>query len=79
MAESGDVVAGRSLVIGMSDITATKYLLDPEVTDTDGEWQLVQHHHEEEATCPSFLVWLEESVVEYRALATGEDGEADES
>lgn len=76
----GEDVAARSLVIGISDITPTKYLLDPEVINEDGEWRLVQHHKIEEAEFPTFLEWLEESVDEYRKLARMErNGAADEN
>lgn len=69
MLAAGDDVAARSLVIGVSDIAPTKYLLDPAVVTDDGEWRLVQHHKVEEDEFPSFLEWLEESVDEYRELA----------
>ena len=79
MKVTGEDVAARSLVIGISGITPTKYLLDPEVVDEDGEWRLVQHHKIEEAEFPTFLVWLEESVDEYRKLARmTRDGTIDE-
>lgn len=74
----GDEVAARSLVIGASGVTATKYLLDPEQVDEDGEWALVQHHHEVEAVVPSFLKWLEESVDEYQELARAAHEDSDE-
>lgn len=67
--DDNDEVAARSLVIGASAITATKYLLDPGVIDTQGEWRLLQYHHEMEAELPSFIQWLEESVDEYLELA----------
>ena len=69
MLSEGDEVAARSLVIGVSSITPTKYLLDPTSIDEAGEWQLIQHHHGEEAVVPSFFIWLEESVNEYLELA----------
>ena len=82
MWKAGDTVAARSLVIGVSHITPTRYLLDPETSDDGGEWQLVQHHKIVEAEVPSFLQWLEESVDEYRQLARmqgdDEDGGDDE-
>ncbi len=70
MESYGDDVAERSLVVGMSYITATKYLLDPEVVNSNGEWRFVQHHNGEEAEVSSFLEWLEESVNEYGELAS---------
>ena len=73
--ESGDIVAFRSLVIGLSEITPTKLLLDPEVVDEDGEWRIVQHHKDEECEYPSFLIWLEESVHEFRELQRLENEE----
>lgn len=70
--ESGDPVAGNALVIGDSLVTPTKLLLDPEVIDEWGEWGVVQHHKEEEIAYPSFLVWLEESVDEFREILQDE-------
>lgn len=67
--DAGDDVAARCLVIGASLITATKYLLDPAAASQDGEWPLLQYHHEIEAEAPSFIEWLEESVDEYLELA----------
>lgn len=71
MLEAGDHVAGSALVIGVSRVTPTRYLLDPALVSADGEWRFVQHHKAEEADLPSFLDWLEESVTEYRQLAVG--------
>ncbi len=78
MRSAGDLVAARSLVIGISEITATKYLLDPERADGYGEWPLIQHHDGEEADLPSFIDWLEESNDEYLELAQMEDEEEPE-
>ncbi len=64
----GDFVAANSLVIGYSWITPTKLLLDPDRVDENGEWAVVQHHNGEECAYPSFLLWLEESVDEFREL-----------
>jgi SMI1/KNR4 family protein SUKH-1 len=77
MLAAGDVVAGQALVIGVSDVTPTRYLLDPSSIDSDGEWRFVQHHNVEEAELPSFIVWLEESVDEYLQLARGEVDDTD--
>ncbi len=65
----GDAVAVRSLVVGVSAVTATRWLLDPEVVDEHGEWLFVEHHHGAEGSHTSFLAWLEESVDQYRCLA----------
>lgn len=67
--QEGDAVAARSLVIGASRITPTKYLLDPGAADDNGEWPLLQYHDKLEAELPSFIQWLEESVDEYLELA----------
>lgn len=65
----GDDVALRCLVIGTSNVTPTKYLLDPDIVDKSGEWQFVQHHDGVEAVVSSFLAWLEQAVGEYLELA----------
>ncbi|HET8707413.1 MAG TPA: SMI1/KNR4 family protein [Pseudomonadales bacterium] len=75
MKRHGDEVAARSLVIGFSDINATKYLLDPAVQNKDGEWRMVKHYHEEEADYESFLAWLEESIEDYSELAKMDHGD----
>lgn len=69
VAQYGDTIAARCLVIGASIISPTKYLLDPERVNEEGEWLFLQYHHEVEAEVPSFLEWLEQSVDEYRELA----------
>jgi hypothetical protein len=69
MRVTGDLQAARSLVIGVSDVTETRYLLDPELEGDDGEWRLIQHHNGAEAELESFVMWLEESVVEFNELA----------
>jgi hypothetical protein len=69
-----DKVGARSLVIGYSETTPKRLLLDPERVDGAGEWTLVVHHHGEEETSESFLVWLEDSVEEFNELAE-EDSE----
>jgi hypothetical protein len=74
--EAGDFIAANSLVIGVSEITPTKLLLDPQRVDAKGEWAVVQHHKVEEYTYTSFLVWLEESVDEFRELLR-EESESD--
>jgi SMI1 / KNR4 family (SUKH-1) len=65
----GDAVVGRCLVVGGSNVTSTKYLLDPDTQDSTGEWSFIQYHNGVEAEMSSFLQWLEESVDEYRELA----------
>lgn len=64
----GDSVAAESLVIGYSEFTSTKLLLDPARADAEGEWTVVGHDKAEEWTCPSFLQWLDESAIEFREL-----------
>jgi hypothetical protein len=64
----GDLVAAKSLVIGVAEVTPTKLLLNPEIVDDQGEWIIVQHHIVEECTYPNFLVWLEESIEEFKEL-----------
>lgn len=70
--EEDDFVAVNSLVIGVSRVTPTRLLLDPTRVDSEGEWAVVQHYHEEECVYPSFLAWLEESVDEFRELLNEE-------
>lgn len=70
----GDVVAARSLVIGVSNYTPTKILLDPERSDTKGEWSFIQHHKDEEVIYTNFLAWLEESIDGYEELIREENG-----
>ncbi len=67
-----DPVGVRGLVIGYSDTTPTRLLLDPERIDAAGEWTLVVHHLGEEETSESFLAWLEASVEEFNDLAEEE-------
>lgn len=69
----GDFVAANSIVIGLSEVTATKLLLDPNRTNPQGEWTVVQHHNYEENNYPSFLVWLESSIDEFRQLIEEEN------
>lgn len=64
-----DAVGVRSLVIGYSETTPTRVLLDPERINAEGEWTLVVHHHGEEETFESFFEWLEASVEEFNELA----------
>lgn len=73
----GDAVAARSLVIGASRESATRWLLDPEAADAQGEWRFVEHHHGEEESYPSFIAWLECSADQYRALAADPFDEQD--
>jgi SMI1 / KNR4 family (SUKH-1) len=54
-----DIVAARSVVIGMSLITPTVLLLDPHTINQSGEWALIQHHKDEEIWHESFMHWLE--------------------
>lgn len=68
-AGAGNRIVGRSLVIGISSVTATKYLLDPGSAQSGNEWSLLQYHHGVEAEVESFLLWLEQSVNEYNELA----------
>ena len=70
--KSGDPVAARGLVIGYSEVSATKFLLDPDRQDDDGEWTMVGHDKVEEWTTPSFLSWLEGSVTDFRELLAEE-------
>ena len=72
-----DQVGVRSLVIGYSDTTPTRLLLDPERIDAAGEWTLVVHHHGEEETSESFLDWLEASVEEFTELADQDPNDVD--
>jgi cell wall assembly regulator SMI1 len=66
--DEAEVVA-RALVIGVSDVTPTRVLLDPETIDANGEWRLVEYYYGVEQVYPSFLSWLEATVEEFRQLA----------
>jgi hypothetical protein len=73
MLTSGDTVAANSLVIGASDITPTKLLLDPDTLTEGGEWLMVHYHKGPEDRYLSFLDWLEGSAQGFRELlASGE-------
>lgn len=74
--KAGDEDAANSLVIGYSQVTPTRLLLDPNQVEEE-EWAVVQYHHGEEGVYPSFLAWLEESIDEFKELLS-EENEDDE-
>jgi hypothetical protein len=59
-------VAARALVIGVSDITRTRILLDPETISMDGEWASVTYDGGLESEYRSFLERLEASNAYFR-------------
>lgn len=71
-AAAGDAVAARSLVIGFSEATSIKLLLDLDRTDENGEWEMVGHDGGAEWTLQSFIDWLEKSAIDFRELAQEE-------
>lgn len=79
-AKWGDEVGGRGLVIGFSDISASRILLDPRRVAEDGEWGVLENYKDEDQEYDSFLEWLEQSVDDYQDLAMNPnpDEETDE-
>jgi hypothetical protein len=71
-AKAGNHVAAEGLVIGFGEATSIKLLLNPNITDDDGEWQMVGDDNGPEWVKPSFLDWLEGTVEEFRELAQEE-------
>ena len=74
----GDQVAANGLVIGHSDISQSRILLDPSTTSADGEWRLLERYKDEEVEYGSFLDWLEQSVSDYEEIADPELSADDE-
>ena len=73
----GDSIAANSLVIGFAEASSIKILLNPEVVDETGEWELLGHDNGIDWSFPSFLAWLEASVHDFNEL-TREEIEGDE-
>lgn len=65
----GDIVAARGLVIGHSNISQSRIILDPTTINLDGEWRLIEIYKDEELEYESFLEWLEQSAEDYRELS----------
>jgi hypothetical protein len=70
--KAGNSLAAESLVIGSGHASPIKLLLNPNVVDDAGEWQMVGDDKGPEWTQPSFLVWIQGTVDEFRELARQE-------
>jgi cell wall assembly regulator SMI1 len=77
-AKWGDEVGGHGLVIGFSDISQSRIILDPRGVSADGEWKLYENYKDEEQEYDSFLEWLEQSVDDYQDLAMNPNPDEDE-
>jgi hypothetical protein len=81
-AKWGDEVGGHGLVIGFSDISQSRIILDPRNVGEGDEWPLYENYKDEEQEYSSFLEWLEQSVDDYQELAMNpnpdEDGEEED-
>jgi hypothetical protein len=75
-AKWGDEVGGHGLVIGFSDISQSRVILDPRKVAPDDEWRLFENYKDEEQEYDSFLEWLEQSVDDYLELAMNPDPDA---
>jgi hypothetical protein len=65
----GETRLAEGLVIGHSDISQARIILDPKLISEHGEWGLITVDKDAEEEYGSFLEWLEHSVVDYRILA----------
>jgi hypothetical protein len=67
----GNELAASGLVIGHSNISQSRIILDPDNIDINsaGEWELIESYKDEEERYESFIVWLEKSVEDYRKIA----------
>jgi hypothetical protein len=68
-AKWGDEVGSLGLVIGFSDISQSRIILDPRNISDGDEWRLFENYKDEEQEYESFLDWLEQSVDDYQELA----------
>jgi len=68
-AKWGDEVGGHGFVIGFSDISQSRIILDPRRVGANNEWRLFENYKDEEEEYDSFLDWLEQSVDDYQELA----------
>ena len=78
-AEWGDTVASNGFVIGYSNISQSRIILDPAAVSADGEWQLLEHYKDEVVAYDSFLHWLEQSVEDYVEIGDQAQDEEDNS
>jgi hypothetical protein len=74
MLKGGEELPGRGFIIGYSDISQSRIILDPSQISSDGEWRLVQWDKDGESHYDSFIEWLEQSSVDYRELAQESSG-----
>ncbi len=73
-----DKVAAKGVVIGHSNISQSRIILDPTATNSEGEWRLIERYKDEEEVYESFLVWLERSAADYKAIVESPDNDAGE-
>lgn len=74
----GDEVGGHGLVIGFSDVSQSRIMLDPRRVGDGNEWRLYENYKDEEQEYESFLEWLEQSVDDYQELAMNPSPDEDE-
>jgi len=72
-----DETGANGLIIGFSDVSQSRIILDPFDVQTDGEWALIENYKDEDQRYASFIEWLEHSVSDYRAIAADPDGAVD--
>jgi cell wall assembly regulator SMI1 len=65
----GETRLAEGLVIGHSNISQARIILDPKQVDEHGEWALIAVDKDNEDEYASFLAWLEQSVRDYQLLA----------
>lgn len=63
--EAGDGVVGDCLVIGASDDSPDKYLLNPEKVSGEGEWEFIEYSKEGGEYFPSFLDFLQKTKQQF--------------
>jgi hypothetical protein len=77
-AKWGDEIGGQGLVIGFSDVSQSRIILDPRRINEDDEWRLFENYKDEEQEYDSFLEWLEQSVEDYQDLAVDPNVDQDQ-
>lgn len=72
-AKWNDEIAAKGLVIGHSDISPSRILLDSSTITEDGEWRLLERYKDEQVEYGSFVDWLEQSMSDYEDIADLDD------
>jgi cell wall assembly regulator SMI1 len=65
----GETRFADGLVIGHSLVGQQRIILDPRQVNDEGEWTLIALDKDSQDDYESFVVWLEQSVVDYQELA----------